>query len=536
MTSSLAHYYSEASLDPSLSVFEPAQAAYDQALETFKQNPTRHLKKRRQVLEATSLQHVLDTIAIAQKCYADAHSNSKTRRCIAELSKRICYYGNVMDVFVQHHPGYVALAWGTMKLAVGAVVEHENLGRTIITGLCDIANVLPRIEIAAYLYPTSAVKQAVSALYAYIIKFLLRSLDWYEEGKIAHAIHSITKPAALRYDDLLEDIRRATRRTMDLAIASSQAEQRDIHHELQSQTIIIKQLREDMLLDQSIKATQLLECRQALSEIQAAQALTLISSQCSVDHKAILQASLFVRDKHRFVPYRSRCPPFWTSSKLHEWNVGQHSSSITIRAYFKNRFYIRDFCINIIQQLRNAGIAVLWVLKPKEQAYFSIIEILKSLIHQVLTLDSMSRTGSKLSSQMRQFQDAHFDKDYANLLGSILEHFRLVYIMVEAGAMDSVDASRCREHLQEISSGLSERNAATIVKIMFLSYGPDSQYLQKDSILLKLGRMSPRKGKRIPPDPLQNVASSGPQNSRRNFTRLAMPFYAQRRTMRAKVD
>lgn len=379
-------------------------------------------------------------------------------------------------------------------------------------------------------------KQAVSALYAYIIKFLLRSLDWYEEGKIAHAIHSITKPAALRYDDLLEDIRRATQRIMGLAIASSQAEQRDIHHELQNLTTMIKQLKEDMLLGQSIKATQLLEFRQALSENQAAQALTLISSQCSVDHMASLQASLSIRDKHRFVSHRSRCPPFWMSSKLHEWNAGQHSSSITIRAYIKNRFYIQDFCVNIIQQLRNAGIAVLWVLKPKEQAYFSVIEILKSLIHQVLTLDSLSRTDSKLFSQMRQFQDANSDKDYANLLGSMLEHFRLVYIMVEAGAMDSVGASRCREHLHGISSGLSERNATTIVKIMFLSYGPDSQYLQEDSILLKLGRMSPRKGMKLPSDPLQNVASSGPQKSRRNLTRSAMPFCAQRRTMRAIAD
>ena len=395
---------------------------------------------------------------------------------------------------------------------------------------------LPRIEIAAYLYPTNAVKQAVSTLYAHIIKFLLRALDWYEEGRIAHAIHSITKPAALRYDDLLEDIRRATRRIADLAITSSQAEQRDMHHELQTLTVLIKQLREEMVLDQSIKATALLECRQALSDIKATQALTLISLQCSVDHKSALQASLLTRDKHRFVSYRSRCPPFWTSSELHEWNVGQRSSSITIRACFKNRFYIRNFCTNIIQQLCNAGIAVLWVLKPKEQAYFSIIEVLKSLIHQALTTHSVSHTDLKLSSQMHQFLNAHFDIDYANLLGSTLEHFRLVYIMVEAGAMDSVSASRCQEHLQDISRRLSERNAATTMKIMFLSYGPDTQYLQKDSILLKLGRMSHRKGKKIPSDPLQSVANSEPQQSRRNLTRPAMPFRAQGRTVEAIAD
>ena len=418
-----------------------------------------------------------------------------------------------------------------------AVVEHENLGKTIITGLCDVADALPRVEIAAYLYPTNTVKHAVSVLYAHIIKFLLRALEWYEEGRIAHAIHSITKPAALRYDDLLEDIRRATRRVADLAITSSQAEQRDMHHELQNLTILIKQLREDMVLDQSLKSTALLECRQALSDIQDTQGLTLISSHCSVDHKSSLQESLVSRDRHRFLSYRSRCAPIWTSSKLHEWNTGQGSSAITVRAYFKNRFYIQDFCTNIIQQLRNDGIAVLWVLKPKQQAFLPVTEVLKSLIHQALIFNSVSRTNLKLSSQMRQFLNAHFDKEYADLLGSTLEQFRLVYIMVETAAMDSVSASQCQEHLQEISRGLSERNAPTILKVMFLSYRPDTPHVQKtDSILLKFGKVSRRKGKKIPSDPLPRVIGSEPQQSRRSSAHQTMPLRLQRRTVRARAE
>ena len=396
---------------------------------------------------------------------------------------------------------------------------------------------LPRIEIAAYLYPTKVVKQAVSALYAHIIKFLFRALDWYEEGRIAHAIHSITKPAALRYDDLLEDIRRATRTVADLAITSSQAEQRDMHHELQTLTTLVKQLREEMVLDQSIKATSLLDCRQALSDIQATQLLTLVSSQCSLDHKAMLEASLLIRNRHRLGSKKSDCPPFWTSSELHEWNVGRQSSSITIRACFKNRFYIRDFCTNVIQQLRNAGIAVLWIFKSKEHACFSVIDVLKSLIHQALTLGSLSSTDPKHSSQMHQFLNALSDKDYANLLASTLERFGLVYVIVEAGAMDPDSRSRCQEYLQDVSRRLSELNAATVVKILLFSYGPGTQVLQnKDNILLKIGRVSHRKGKKIPSDPLQSVGSSESQQSRRNVTRAVKTFRAQRRTVRATAD
>ena len=380
-------------------------------------------------------------------------------------------------------------------------------------------------------------KQAVSVLYALIIKFLLRALEWYEEGKIAHAIHSITKPAALRYDDLLEDIGRATRRIADLAVTSSQAEQRDMYHELRALTLVVKQFKEDVLLDQSLKASILLECRHALSDIQFEQAITSVSSACSVDYRSTLQASLLLRDKHRFVSHRTKCPPFWLSSELHAWNVSQRSSSITLQAPFKNRFYIRDFCANVIEQLHNARIAVLWVLKPMEQIYHSATEILKSLIHQALTLDYASRTDSMFSFQLRRFRDAHSDTDYINLLGSCLERFKLVYIMVDTGAMEPTDASQCKRHLQELSQRLSKGDASTIVKVMALSYGPDARSPQEtDSLLLKVGSQSRRKGKKLPSQPLQRVADGGRQQMRRGRSSSNMPFRARGRASRAEAD
>ena len=467
-----------------------------------------------------------------------------------------------------------------------AVIEHENLGRTIVTGLCDVADALPRVEVAAYLYPTNTVKQAVSVLYALIIKFLLRALEWYEEGKFAHAIHSITKPAALRYDDLLEDIGRATRRIADLAVTSSQAELRDMHHklraltssqaelrdmphELRALTLVVEQLirriadlavtssqaeqrdmhhelraptlmvKQHMLLDQSLKASTLLEYRHTLSDIQFEQALVRVSSACSVDHKSTLQASLLLRDKHRFVSHRTKCPPFWLSSELHAWNVSQHSSSINLRAPFKNRFYLRDFCANVIEELHNARVAVLWVLKPMEQTYHSVAEILKSLIHQALTLDHTSRTDSIVSFQLRRFLDAHSDSDFINLLGSCLQPFKLVYIMVDIGVMEPFDASQCKRHLQELSQRLSEGYASTILKFMALSYGPGYKSPQeKDSLLLKVGNQSRRKGKKLPSEPLQRVAAraSGRQQMHRGRSNSTMPFRAPGRTLRTEAD
>lgn len=36
---------------------------------------------------------------------------------LADLSIKVVYYGNILDVLMQHHPEYVALAWGSFKLA-----------------------------------------------------------------------------------------------------------------------------------------------------------------------------------------------------------------------------------------------------------------------------------------------------------------------------------------------------------------------------------------------------------------------------------
>ena len=35
------------------------------------------------------------------------------------------YYGKVLDMLAQHHPEYVALAWGTVKLVLTVSRRHS---------------------------------------------------------------------------------------------------------------------------------------------------------------------------------------------------------------------------------------------------------------------------------------------------------------------------------------------------------------------------------------------------------------------------
>lgn len=105
--------------------------------------------------------------------------------------------------------------------------------RCLSKALCQITYCLPRIQLVTVLYPTERMKQAISELYAHIVRFLIRAHDWYQESKSRHFIHSLTRPIELRYSDIIDEIESSTRTVDILAAAGAQAEQRDVHLKLQ---------------------------------------------------------------------------------------------------------------------------------------------------------------------------------------------------------------------------------------------------------------------------------------------------------------
>jgi hypothetical protein len=97
-------------------------------------------KQRVTQLKATSLEDVHIAVAAAAKHYANRSGSSRVRTCIKEFSAHVCHYSNVLDVFVQHHPEYVALGWGAIKLAFGVseviLRAHPTPQLTVFLGGC----------------------------------------------------------------------------------------------------------------------------------------------------------------------------------------------------------------------------------------------------------------------------------------------------------------------------------------------------------------------------------------------------------------
>jgi hypothetical protein len=63
-----------------------------------------------------SIQDVRVAVDQAKQRYDASKGHSSTRQWLEKLSGRVLHYQPVMDALSQHHPEYVALAWGTMKL------------------------------------------------------------------------------------------------------------------------------------------------------------------------------------------------------------------------------------------------------------------------------------------------------------------------------------------------------------------------------------------------------------------------------------
>lgn len=76
--------------------------------------------------------------------------------------------------------------------------------------------------------------EAVEELYTYILQFFIRAHDWYSEGGLRHILHSITRPAELRYEDLVDNIGRCSRNIDQLAVSGSQVELREVHKNLKA--------------------------------------------------------------------------------------------------------------------------------------------------------------------------------------------------------------------------------------------------------------------------------------------------------------
>ncbi|KAF4968393.1 hypothetical protein FSARC_4190 [Fusarium sarcochroum] len=482
--------------------------------------------------KSTSLADVEKAVADAFARYETKGEGSKTRKWLQKASECICHYGKVLDVFVQHYPEYVSLAWGLMKLLFITVVNHGETLRLLAKSLHDVSQRLPRIEHLSKLYPTKRMRLAIEGLYSCIMEFLLIAHAWCNESKFRHIYHSLTRPHELRYNDLLERITTYTNNISELATVGSQTELR-IMHDTQSEKLnnIIESLQtientrkaqidglncaisrletssrdhgrkldlimqwleasgltiNDLLTSieafHSIQTSAQLDTNQTLSAPQLSQALSTFLQQFE-DPDQLYKNHLFLRNRRASGRGSTTSTnEFWLSSKLSRWSSSQQSSLAIIRGTFTTRWTIQDFAVDVIQAVTMSTIPALWVLgsthKARKNAMFDTTDLMRYLACQALQLAGTVTTEKQISLRHSQLENAKSIKEWLDLFKLIVQDSKgQIYLVIDLATVHSrakkLDELNFIHQLSQMLSEISDQKSLVSVKVILLAYEVD---------------------------------------------------------------
>ncbi|KAF5631511.1 hypothetical protein F25303_9670 [Fusarium sp. NRRL 25303] len=505
-----------------------AQEAFKSVKKHFEQSNSLSSDEKALLGKKSSLQDVEKAVSDAFAKYEAKSEASKTRKWLLRASESICHYGQVLDVFVQHHPEYVSLAWGLMKVMFISVVNHGETLKLLSKSLFEVAQRLPRIEHLSALYPTKNMTTAIESLYSCIMEFLLIAHSWCNESKFKHIYHSFTRPHELRYTDLLQRIETCTGNINELATVGSQTELRVMHNTQSSKlNEIISSLQtsektrqsqidglncaisrleissrdHDRKLDlimqwleasgltindfltkietfHSIQTSAQLDTNQKLSSLQLAQALATFS-QSLENPKSLYKHHLFLRNRRasgRGAAVTTN--EFWLSPKLARWSSCPHSSLSIIRGSFTTRWAIQDFAIDIIQAVTMMNMPALWVLgsanKTSSNAMLSPADLVRYLTYQALQIEGTVTTEKQMSLRHSQLEEAKTSQDWLALFRLIMQDLGgQIYIIIDlatvsSGPKGSSQAnliSQLNEMLEDLSSKKPQKGSRTKIPL-----------------------------------------------------------------------
>ncbi|KAF7960399.1 hypothetical protein EAE96_000082 [Botrytis aclada] len=458
-------------------------------------------------LKPSTLDDIVKCVSAAQLKYEDRQGDSKIRRCLTSFAQRVHCYGPVMDALVQQAPEYVSLVYGAMKLVLVGVVNHEKSLAIMVDGLCQVADVLPRMENTVDLYPTVQMRKFMIMLYAQIIKFLTVSLSWFKESMALHILHSVTRPPEVCYNNLIQKIGILSQSISTTAQLSSFAEQRDMHSVMKNImsrqegledkvddkfTKIFQELCElktAMVTAQTLNSSAQVSMHQQLSQLQLMSFINNLSLNVTLDPTKSLQIYFFARKRQH--ARQADGSAFWLALKMQNWNSRVASSLLMVKGSHRLRNYMRKFSADAIQLLRESNIPVIWALKtsepqtPTPMGNTTTIDIIKSLILQAINLNQNLHAEPSLCSRLQTYRSAKTEADWLVLLASVLEGIPLLYVIIDIQFLFTSTSESSNDFswptgIFELFKELLDRDSKTVVRVLMLSY--DSSFFTQNDM------------------------------------------------------
>ncbi|GAB1312744.1 Nacht domain protein [Madurella fahalii] len=476
-----------------------ATEAYAQALEYLKREFEGNTKATEwlRTVTSTTLHDLLETTQRAESKYNRVLLNKQgAKSWIRGLSRRILYYGQVLDVLSQHHPEYVSLVWGAVKFILMGIINHENLISQFSKALSWIAQALPRCELSAELYQTDEMKSAVASLYAHILLFLQQAIKWYNVGPAGRALTALFKPFELSYKETVDQIMLCAKTIDDISNLASKVDIRDIKILLQEESRRLAE-HERKLHEMQVKFSlaheeltaavgailRIVSCDNAkLGEIHSNvkdmmprvidmhfdQILGVLKPKRSPEDALRKHKSLIKRSS----PWRSQNQDTVRILRsVGEWVLAPQSSSLILQTQPRAHTRVKEIATELIGQLCSKK--VIWYLPSisiEEQSTVSTTEVLRSLVFQ-----SLKQVPELVASQPNNFTTAklhasHSEAEWLNLLCCTLRHLKTRFLVVDAE--DVLKDAEQAEQLVGVFRELMDRfqDTETAIKLLVVNY------------------------------------------------------------------
>jgi hypothetical protein len=288
-----------------------------------------------------------------------------------------------------------------------------------------IGDVLPRADLSAELYQTEYMKDALSRLYAFVIRFLQLCVRWYSRSSLGRFFSGLKHPFKLDYEDLVEQIKVCSAAIEDLANAGLRVEVRDIST---TQTIHHSEIMDwHRKHDNSLK--QLLDVAitgKAITERVDINVLDIKRSNFRMEfhHLAQFLAPEILPDTvlQKAQSFARRDPTMALASHqtvkldrdLKTWALADRSSLLVVRMGPRAQKQARELAADVISGLTKNGQRVFWNISlPWSSGQGgTMADVFKSLLHQVLRNSGVLFTQFTEHLNLEMIQAAHTDSEW----------------------------------------------------------------------------------------------------------------------------
>ncbi|KAI9690899.1 MAG: hypothetical protein M1822_008519 [Bathelium mastoideum] len=455
------------------------------------------------ISDRASIKDVLQAVSDARNRYHTKRT-SKAWKWLTQLSARVNYYGSILDVLVQHHPEYAALAWGAMKVLFVGVENHEESVHQLAKALCRFADCLPRQELKLILYPSLQMQQAVAKLYSKLIQFVVHAFHWYQKGKARRAIGAIFKPFALDFQEQLTDVNELSRSVDEIANTAAQVELRavhakvedaykelsDAHKELKLARLEIKRLGE-VVSSEADRIFQVASCTQSLSSRMELDIRTQSTMMSTVQLNQIMSAPFMadVPSSGQSLKYCStfarRQPQSGILSQSEIEILRNYSKDVHISYLITESLHISDaknFLLSLLRQIRTADRPVIWALRFANFFERSpcMEDILRILVLHALEINSKALAQNDFPVTFSSIRAASSQEDWLSILNRSLAGLEEVYIVVDPDLLRfATENNTCTA--ADILLALKSSITSTRLKIIVSCFGINQGYFARHS-------------------------------------------------------